>query len=582
MADSATEQGSTGTGHEVEHEVEHEVGHAPPRPFARLRQLLHPERRDIETVVVFAVAVAVLSLATPIAVESLVNTVAFGVLLWPVVVIAGVLMSCLGLAAAIRAMQVYVVECIQRRLFVRVVADYADRIPRVKLEAFYECHGPELANRFFDIVNLQKSLATLVLDGVALVVTAGVGMVVLAFYHPFLLGFDILLILMIAFILFVLGWGGITSSLHESQTKYDVAAWLEELFRCLRGFKFAGGRNLALEKADQLAGEYVTARRRHFRVVWRQTVFALGLQVVASTALLGLGGYLVIDRQLTLGQLVAAELIVGLVVASVAKLGKYAATFYDLMAGAEKLGLITDLPLERDGGESLPDSGRGMAVRFHSDGHGSRHEFPPEGDWHVASNERVAVIGPPGSGKTAVFEVLCGLRNPGDGIVELDGIDMRGLSLERLREQVALVEGADIFTGSVVENVRVGRSDLPLTAVRQALSTVGLVGVVHDLPGGLNTTLYPNGGPLSASQSVRLTLARALVGRPRLLILDGVLDTLDLRECPDLLPHLFDRAAPWTLLVSSATPAVVGKCDRILNLSSFESPIPPPAQGSTR
>ena len=154
--------------------------------------------------------------------------------------------------------------------------------------------------------------------------------------------------------------------------------------------------------------------------------------------------------------------------------------------------------------------------------------------------------------------------------------------VKAVREQVALVEGADIFTGSVVENVRVGRSDLPLSAVRQALSTVGLVGVVHDLPGGLNATLYPNGGPLSAGQSVRLTLARALVGRPRLLILDGVLDALDLRECPDLLPHLFDRAAPWTLLVSSATPAVVGKCDRILNLSSFESPIPLPAQGSTR
>ena len=106
-------------------------------------------------VVVFAVAVAVLSLATPIAVESLVNTVAFGILLWPILVIAGVLTGILGLAAAIRAMQVYVVECIQRRLFVRVVADYAHRLPRLKLEAFDRRYGPELTNRFFDILNLQ-------------------------------------------------------------------------------------------------------------------------------------------------------------------------------------------------------------------------------------------------------------------------------------------------------------------------------------------------------------------------------------------------------------------------------------------
>lgn len=546
------------------HEVGH--GHSVPRPFARLKLLLRPERRDIAAVVVFAVAVAILSLATPIAVESLVNTVAFGILMWPVVVLAGVLLTCLGLAAAVRAMQVYVVECLQRRLFVRVVADYAHRLPRLKLAAFDHRHGPELANRFFDVLNLQKSLAVLLLDGVALVVTAGVGMVVLAFYHPFLLGFDILLILLIAFILFGLGWGGVRTSLHESHAKYDVAAWLEELLRGLRAFKFAGGPDLAREKADRLADEYVTARRRHFRVVWRQTVFALGLQVVASTALLGLGGYLVITRQLTLGQLVAAELIVSLVVASVAKLGKYAEAYYDLMAGAEKIGLLTDLPLERAGGEALGDNGRGLAVGVRGTGPAADHARPTTPAVLIAPNERVAVVGPHGSGKTTLFEVLCGLREPGQGRVEVNGIDLRALSLEHVRGQIALVEGADIFLGTVAENVHVGRPDLTPGDVREALQAVGLLGVVHDLPGGVDTPLVPAGGPLSAGQSLRLTIARALVGRPRLLILDGALDALDLRECPDLVPRLFDRAAPWTLLVATANPAVQQLCDRVIEL----------------
>jgi ABC-type bacteriocin/lantibiotic exporter with double-glycine peptidase domain len=573
---AATEQDHAMEAHEVGH------GHSPPRPFARLRLLLQPERRDIVTVVVFAVAVAVLSLATPITVETLVNTVSFGVLMWPVVVIAGVLMACLGLAAAIRAMQVYVVECLQRRLFVRVVADYAHRLPRLKLEAFDHRYGPELANRFFDVLNVQKSLATLLLDGVALVVMAVVGMAVLAFYHPFLLGFDIVLLLMIASVVFVLGWGGVRTALHESHAKYDVAAWLEELLRCLRAFKFAGGQRLALDKADQLAGEYVTARRQHFRVVWRQTVFALGLQVVASTALLGIGGYLVINRQMTLGQLVAAELIVALVVASVAKIGKYTESYYDLMAGAEKLGLLTDLPLEREGGEAIKDGGSGMAVRVHGLDHVSHRTLPTNPDWHVASNERVALVGPPGSGKTTLFEVLCGLREPGHGVVEVDGIDLRGLSLERLREQVALVEGSDLFIGTVGENIRVGRTDLSPTEVQEALQVVGLTGIVHALPHGLDTPLMPNGGPLSASQALRLTIARALVGRPRLLILDGALDALDLRECPGLLNRLFDRAAPWTLIVASANPAVLGMCDRTISLSAGEHAdlVPLAAQGS--
>jgi putative ABC transport system ATP-binding protein len=575
MADSSAEHGSAEGSHDDGH------GHSPPRPLSRLLHLLQPERRDIVAVVVFAVAVAVLSLATPIAVESLVNTVAFGILLWPILVIAGVLTGILGLAAAIRAAQVYVVECIQRRLFVRVVADYAHRLPRLRLEAFDRRYGPELTNRFFDILNLQKSLATLLLDGVAILVTAVVGMVVLAFYHPLLLAFDIILLLLIAFLLFVLGWGGVRTSLLESQTKYDVAAWLEELLRCLRGFKFAGGQHLALERADQLADEYVTARHEHFRVVWRQTVFALGLQVVASTALLALGGYLVINRQLTLGQLVAAELIVSLVVASLAKLGKYTATYYDLLAAAEKLGLLTDLPMEREGGEALPDSGRGMAVRVHGVTRVSQRTLPPQADWHVAPNERVALIGPPGSGTTTLFEVLCGLREPGHGVVEVDGIDLRGLSLEHLREQAVLVEGSDVFLGTVLENVRVGRPDLTPGEVREALRVVGLLGVVHDLPQGLDTQLIPGGGPLSASQGVRLTLARALVGRPRLLILDGVLDGLDLGASPDLAPRLFDRSAPWTLLIASIKPEVIGMCDRIIALYSaaIAEPASPPEEG---
>jgi ABC-type bacteriocin/lantibiotic exporter with double-glycine peptidase domain len=517
------------------------------------------------TVAVFAGVVAVLSLATPIAVEALVNTVAFGVLMWPVVALAGVLMACLGLAAAVRAMQVYVVECIQRRLFVRVAADYARRFPRLKLEALDGRYGPELANRFFDVLTVQKALAYLLLDGVALAVTAAVGMVVLAFYHPFLLGFDVLLLLAVAFAVFALGWGGVRTCLHESHAKYDVAAWLEELLRCPRAFRLAGGRHLALERADRLTGEYVAARRAHFRVVWRQTVFALSLQVVAGTALLGLGGYLVINRQLTLGQLVAAELIVTLVVASAAKLGKYAEAYYDLLSGAEKLGLATDLPLEREGGEPLGPAAGGMAVRVR----GAASVAPralASVDLAIAAGERVAVVGPPGAGKTALFEVLCGLREMAHGCAEADGIDLRGLSLESLWEQVALVEGSDVIVGTVLENVRVGRAQLSTGDVRAALRAVGLSAVVHALPHGLDTPLAP-GAPLSATEELRLCIARALVGRPRLLILDRALDALDPRARAELLPHLFDRAAPWTLVVASTDPAVLRLCDRVIDLA---------------
>jgi ABC-type bacteriocin/lantibiotic exporter with double-glycine peptidase domain len=316
-----------------------------------------------------------------------------------------------------------------------------------------------------------------------------------------------------------------------------------------------------------LADEYISARRLHFRVVWRQTVFSLGLQVIASTILLGIGGFLVIDRQLTLGQLVAAELIVALVVASVSKLGKYAESYYDLMAGAEKIGLITDLPMERPDGETLPRVSRGMEIRVHGVERTAHGSLPTPNVWYVRSGERVAIDGLPGSGRTTLFELLCGLREPVNGVIEIDGIDLRGLSLEQMREQVALVDGTGIFIGTVTENIRVGRSHLSTESVREALRHVGLIRAVHDLPNGLNTPLTPDGRPLSASQALRLTIARALVGQPRLLILDGVLDALDMRDCPDLLLRLFERSAPWTLIVATSNPTVIGMCDRIIGRS---------------
>ncbi len=317
--------------------------HEHPSPLGRLFGLIRPERSDIGAVIVFSIVVGILALASPIAVEALVNTVAFGRYLQPVIILALMLLTFLGFAAAIRALNTYVVEIIQRRLFVRVVEDLAYRLPRVEQAALDGQYGPELTNRFFDVVTVQKVTAALLLDGIAIVLQTVIGMAVLAFYHPFLLGFDFALLVSIAFAIFVLGRGAVKTAVKESKVKYAVAAWMEELTRNPTAFKMHGGMNLALERADKLAVDYLDARKKHFRIVLRQIVFALVLQAVAATALLGLGGWLVIMGELTLGQLVAAELIVMMIVGSFAKLGKHMESFYDLLASVDKLGIAVRL-----------------------------------------------------------------------------------------------------------------------------------------------------------------------------------------------------------------------------------------------
>ena len=257
------------------------------------------------------------------------------------------LFTFLTFAAALRGLLSYVVEILQRRLFVRLVADLAYRLPRVRGTAFDGMHAPELVNRFFEIVTVQKAASSLLLDAVSIILQTFVGMAVLAFYHPFLLGFDLVLLMLIAFITFGLGRGAVKTAVNESIAKYAVGAWLEELVRHPTAFKLHSGHQFALDRSDRLTVDYLDARKKHYRIVLRQLLFALGLQATVATALLGLGGWLVIQGQLTLGQLVAAELIVTVIVGSFAKMGKHLESFYDLLASMDKLGHLFDLPTER-------------------------------------------------------------------------------------------------------------------------------------------------------------------------------------------------------------------------------------------
>jgi putative ABC transport system ATP-binding protein len=547
----------------------HHPGGPGKRPWKRLTDALRFESRDIWTVIAFAVAVGVLSIVTPAAIEALVNTVAFGELLWPVIVLALVMFAFLLLSATLRAMQLYVVECLQRRFFVRTADAFADHFSRAEIQAFDGRNPTDIVNRFFEVASVQKAFATLLVDGIGVVMITLVGLAVLAFYHPYLLTFAAVMAVLVFFLLFVLGIGGVKTSIAESYAKFDVAAWLEELAKCPHTFRFGRGDELAHQRADDLAAAYLTARRRHFRVVWRQTLFALLLEAVAMTVLLGLGGWLVIQRQLTLGQLVAGELIVALVLAAISKSGKYIETFYDLQASLDKLGVIDQLPLEPDGGETLPVGDRPMRVvaevRVRRPGDASQPASLRRLD--IQPGERVAVSGPSGSGKTMLLETLALLRVPSEGLLEFDGLDARSLDRAGTRLQLAYVGQAETFAGTVAENIRVGRTDLSAADVRRALEMVGLADTVARLPQGVGTPIASDGLPLSANDMSRLSIARAIAGKPRLLLINGMLDRLDLRTCPELVESLFDLAAPWTLAIVTARDDIKNRCDRIVEWS---------------
>lgn len=552
-------------GHDDDHGHGHHHGEA---PLSRLLKLLSPDRSDIGVIFVFAIVIGLLALSSPIAVEALVNTVAFGQFVQPVVVLATILGVFLAFAAAMKAVQVYIAEIIQRRLFVRIAGDLAHRIPRVK-NRFWDSHyGPEHTNRFFEVVTVQKVTTSLLLEGSTLLLQTLVGMAVIAFYHPVLLGFDAFLLLFIIGIIFMMGRGAVDTSVNESIRKYETAAWLEDLAKAPDVFASRSAIHFATDEADRRVTAYLTARMEHFRILMRQVVASLALQVIASTVLLGLGGWLVIRGELSLGQLVAAELIVTVIVGSFAKIGKFLEGYYDVMASMDKLGHLFDMPIERLDGVELPHAAKGVDVRFtdvalRPTPNGERLE---RASLEIASGQLIGLSGGSSSLRRQMLDVAIGRIEPAAGRIELDGIDLRQLSIESLRDQSAIVSDPEIIQGTVAENVHLGRSHIRESEVAAALQAVGLWDELSALPGGLGYRLATDGRVLSQDQKLRMTFARVLAGQPRLLLVDHSLDGLPDEALSVILKHLRTLASGCTVVIASGRSDVIAACDKILNI----------------
>jgi len=538
-------------------------------PWLRLRSFLGLERRILWVVVVYALVIGALTLATPVAVQALVNTVAFGTVLQPLVVLTLLLFGGLAFSGLLSLLEAYVVEVLQRRVFVRVADDFGRRLPAVQNEALEGAYGPELANRFFDVVTIQKSLAGLLLEGLALVLQTAIGMVLLGFYHPLLLTFDVVLVALLALVLLA-GRGAVHAGLSESSAKYKMVAWLEDISRTTHLFRGSAARQHACDHTQGLCRDYLTARKSHFRILVRQIAGGIGLQTVAMVALLGVGGWLVINRQLTLGQLVAAELVIAAMGSGFIKLGKNLEKLYDLNVGVLKLTRIVDMPMERSGGEALPPGGPApVALRQLGVTRGDR-QLLSSVEFDFEAGERIRLAGKTGSGKSTLLDVVGGLRQPSSGCVHLAGVDLRRVNLATARDRVCVVRGTDFVDASIIENIRIASGGLAQEAeIRELLRLVDLEHTVDALPRGLDSRLMPRGGPLSETQARRLSLVRALACRPRLLLIDRALDGLGLERDQQtaLLDIIFSNTAPWTALIVTDDDRIAARCARTLTIA---------------
>lgn len=544
----------------------------PITPWQRLTRLLRVDKREIGHIYLYALVGGSISLSLPLGVQAIINLISGGQVATSWGVLIAFVTIGVGFAGALQVMQLALAENIQQRLFARSALEFAYRIPRMTYEAAGGRYLPELVNRFFDTISLQKSLAKLLLDLPLALLQILLSLVLLAVYHPFFIVFGLLLILLLFLIFRFTGQRGLVTSMEESSFKYKVAYWLEEIGRSQDTFKMVGSTTLPIDRTDDLVQGYVGARRAHFKVLLGQYSALVVFKVIITLSLLALGGLLVMNEQMNLGQFVAAEIVILIMINAVEKLILSAHSVYDTLTSIEKIGQVTDIPLERVGGLKVlsTDPAQGLEVRterltFRT--RWSERTVLDSIDLLLKSGEKVCLSGTNGSGKTTLLRVLGGGITNVEGSILLDGHPLSSLELEHVRSVIGdSLSDDDVFTGTVMENIAVGRAWITETEILEACRVTGLMERLAHLPNGLLTKLDPQGARLPRSLVKRIVQARTIAGHPRLILLEDSSQDREHTDREQLLGWLTAPERPWTLLIVSNDPWVQARCSRTIHL----------------
>ena len=542
----------------------------------RFYRMLKTDRREISYIYLYAIVAGLINLTLPLGVQAILNLLQGGAISsgwWFLIVIVtiGTFMS-----GILVVMQMSVSETLQRRIFTRVAFDFAKRLPNLRTDAIRDVHLPEVVNRFFDTLTIQKGLPKILMDMSTAIMQIVFGLLLLSFYHPLFIAFGAILLIVLFIIIRLSSPLGLSTSMKESKYKYEVAYWLEEVARTLQTFKLAGSSDLPLRKTDGYVSNYLDAKEGHFKILLRQFGAIVGFKTLVTFVLLSLGGWLVINNQINVGQFVAAEIVIILIMSSSEKLILTLETVYDVLTALEKIGAVTDLPMESEKGVSFQEinDGKGMRVEVQNlSHHFSDAEQPILKNINLAikSGEKICISGYNGSGKTTLVQMLsCFLTNT-EGSVLYNGVPRNNFNQVSLRAAIGDFSAQEaIFKGSLKENITLGYGDITMNDLVKTSEAVGLMRFVASLPNGFDTFLLPEGRNLPRNVVVKIILARSIIRRPQLLAIEELMANLEHIDRLRIATLLTDKDQPWTLVAVTDDAELASRCDRIIVMKSGE------------
>lgn len=540
-------------------------------PLKRFARFINEERKEVYAIYFYAILNGIVSLSLPLGIQAILNFILGGRISTSWVLLVVVVGAGISFGGFLQISQLYLTEKLQQRIFTKVGFSFAYRLPRLKLDALQNKHTPDLVNRFFDAINLQKGMAKILIDFSAASIQVFFGLVLLAFYHPFFIIFGFILISLLIIIFYFTSPKGMDTSLKESTSKYKVAYWLEEIGRTMATFKLAGNSNLPFMRVDKLLQSYVDFRNKHFAVLIFQYKILIAFKVLIVCSLLVAGSLLLINNEISIGQFVAAEIIIILVVNSVEKLILTLETVYDTLTATEKIGQILDLPIERQEGtdKSLTEEFKGLEFKMRNVSYQSR-----DTQFNILDNvsldlkigEKVILTGTSGSGKSTLMYLLAGLYSEYQGKILVNGLPIDAMNLDKFRSFIGdSLTHQSIFHGTIYENITLGK-EVDNKQIRNIIDLVGLKEYIYALKDDIDTQLMPEGKGLSKKIISKIIMSRCLAGNPKALILEDLFSYFDEDVKARVADYILE--GPWTTIMVSEDISLLKRAPRIIELNN--------------
>ncbi|RYG44456.1 MAG: ATP-binding cassette domain-containing protein, partial [Chitinophagaceae bacterium] len=490
-------------------------------PVARIFNLVQLERKEISAIYFFAILSGLIQLSLPLGVQAIIGFVMGGAMSTSLVILIALVILGVFFTGVTQINQMRLNEKIQQKIFVRYSFAFAERLPKLDLKKSDNYYLPELVNRFFEITTLQKGLSKLLLEIPAATIQVVFGLVLLTFYHPAFILFGLLLVTILWLILYYTGSRGLQTNLLESRSKYSIAAWLEEMARTIKSLKFSSGARYHLQKTDERVSRYLEFRTSHFRILQQQFYTLIGFKVIITAAMMIVGSILLVNQQLNIGQFIAAEIVIILVINSVEKMMGNLDNVYDVMTAVEKLGKFTDRPIEDNGTVPLTPGSKGISLQMDnvSFSYSGSRTVLKNISFQINAGEKVAVSGLDGRGKSTLLRLFTGVYQDFDGSILINNLPVGNYDLASLRSQTGIMfSQQDIFEGSLLDNITMGNPGVTLARINELAGKTGLLPYISTLGRGYDTMLDAGGVRLPRNIIHKILLVRALAHDPSLLL----------------------------------------------------------------